>query len=163
MSAPLSNIVRDNDRINPTAALHVEVVADFVCPFSFVGKRHLDEALQAVKGPSDVSWYPFQLNPDIPPEGLPFDVYLTKRFGTPASRAARRWAGVGEVIVSFGSAGIFAFKMDGQPIWQRQLGRMRTRYGWGEATSAVLADDLVGEIMGVVGIDGLGRGIPDTR
>lgn len=85
MSTPLSNIVRDNDRINPTAALHVEVIADFVCPFSFVGKRRLDEALRAVKGPSDVSWYPFQLNPDIPPEGLPFDVYLTRRFGNPAN------------------------------------------------------------------------------
>ena len=85
MSETLSNIVRSNDRVNPTAALHVEVIADFVCPFSFIGKRHLDEALKAVQGPSDVSWYPFQLNPDIAPEGLPFDVYLTKRFGSPAN------------------------------------------------------------------------------
>jgi predicted DsbA family dithiol-disulfide isomerase len=85
MSETLSNIVRGNNQVTPTATLHVEVIADFVCPFSFVGKRRLDEALKAVKGPSGVNWYPFQLNPDIPPEGLPFDVYLTKRFGSPAN------------------------------------------------------------------------------
>ena len=85
MSQTLPNIVRSTDPINSTATLHVEMIADFVCPFCFIGKRNLDEALKAVKGPSDVNWYPFQLNPDIPPDGLPFDVYLTKRFGSPAN------------------------------------------------------------------------------
>ena len=85
MSQTFSNIVRDNDRVAATADLHVEVIADFVCPFCFVGKRNLDEALKAVKGPSSVNWYPFQLNPEIPAEGQPFDVYLTKRFGSPAN------------------------------------------------------------------------------
>ena len=85
MSELLSNIVRSNEQVTPTAALHVEVIADFVCPFCFIGKRRLDEALKAVKGPSDVSWYPFQLNPDMPPEGLPFDVYIKNRFGSPAN------------------------------------------------------------------------------
>jgi predicted DsbA family dithiol-disulfide isomerase len=83
MSETLSNIVRSSDRVAITAALHVEVIADFVCPFCFIGKRHLDEALKAVQGPYEVSWNPFQLNPEIPPEGLPFDIYLTKRFGRP--------------------------------------------------------------------------------
>ena len=85
MSQTFSNIVRDNDRVAATADLHVEVIADFVCPFCFVGKRNLDEALKAVKGPSSVNWYPFQLNPEIPAEGQPFDVYLTKRFGSPGN------------------------------------------------------------------------------
>ncbi|MEL7186777.1 MAG: DsbA family oxidoreductase [Pseudomonadota bacterium] len=85
MNAKLSDIVSNNDHITPTASLHVEVIADFACPFSFLGKRRLDRALVAVKGPSDVSWYPFQLNPDVPTEGMPFDAYLTKRFGSPAN------------------------------------------------------------------------------
>ncbi len=85
MSQTLTNIVRSNDHISPTAFLHVEVIADLVCPFSFIGKRRFDEALKSVQGPSDVSWYPYQLNPDIPTGGLPFDVYLTKRFGSPAN------------------------------------------------------------------------------
>ena len=85
MSEIFSNTVRSNDRVAPTAELHVEVIADFVCPFCFVGKRHLDEALKAVQGPSSVSWYPFQLNPEIPAEGQAFDAYLTRRFGSPAN------------------------------------------------------------------------------
>jgi predicted DsbA family dithiol-disulfide isomerase len=70
MSETLSNIVRSSDRVAITAALHVEVIADFVCPFCFIGKRHLDEALKAVQGPYEVS---------------SFDIYLTKRFGSPAN------------------------------------------------------------------------------
>jgi len=85
MSETLSSIVRRDDRVAPSASLHVEVIADLVCPFCFIGKREFDKALKAVKGPSDVSWYPYQLNPEIPAEGQPFDVYLKSRFGGPAN------------------------------------------------------------------------------
>jgi predicted DsbA family dithiol-disulfide isomerase len=81
MSETRFNIIPTSDRVTPTAMLHIEVIADFVCPFCFLGKRRLDEALGAVQGPSETCWYPFQLNPDIPPEGLPFETYLTQRFG----------------------------------------------------------------------------------
>jgi predicted DsbA family dithiol-disulfide isomerase len=81
MSETLFNIVPASDRITPAALLHIEVIADFVCPFSFLGKRRLDRALKAVQGPAQSSWYPFQLNPEMPPEGLPFEQYLQLRFG----------------------------------------------------------------------------------
>jgi predicted DsbA family dithiol-disulfide isomerase len=81
MSETRFNIIPTSDRVTPTAMLHIEVIADFVCPFCFLGKRRLDEALGAVQGPSETCWYPFQLNPDIPPEGQPFETYLTQRFG----------------------------------------------------------------------------------
>lgn len=83
MSETVSSIVRSDDRFAATASLHVEVIADFVCPFCFLGKRRFDAALKAVKGPTDVHWYPFQLNPEMPAEGLSFDQYLTRRFGSP--------------------------------------------------------------------------------
>lgn len=85
MSETLFNIVHSPGRVLSPATLHVEMIADVVCPFCFIGKRRLDRALEAVQGPSAVSWYPFQLNPEIPAEGLPFDVYLTRRFGSPAN------------------------------------------------------------------------------
>lgn len=89
MSETLANSVRSNDRSNdtasPMASLQVEVIADFVCPFCFLGKRRFDEALKAVQGPRDVSWHPYQMNPDLPPDGLAFDAYLTQKFGSPAS------------------------------------------------------------------------------
>lgn len=41
------------------------------------------------------------------------------------------------LYVSFGSRGIYCFDLKGNPLWNRDLGDMRTRYGWGEATSPV--------------------------
>ena len=69
----------------PAAALYVEVIADLVCPFCFIGKRRLEQAMQAVQGPSDVSWYPYQLNPDMPETGMSLEDYLSLRFGSAAN------------------------------------------------------------------------------
>lgn len=66
------------------ATLQVDVIADLACPWSFLGKKRLDEALAAVHGPSTVTWYPFQINPGIPDNGMPFDEYVAKKFGDPA-------------------------------------------------------------------------------
>ena len=64
------------------ATLHVDVVADFVCPWCYLGKRRLDVALNAVHGPTNVRWFPFQLNPSMPSEGMPLGDYLSSRFGS---------------------------------------------------------------------------------
>jgi len=45
------------------------------------------------------------------------------------------------LYVSFGSRGIFCYDLEGRLKWSRDLGDMRTRYGWGEASSPVLAGD----------------------
>jgi predicted DsbA family dithiol-disulfide isomerase len=55
--------------------LKIDVVSDIVCPWCFIGKRKLDVAL-ADLGKSEpalgveVRWHPFQLNPDLPAEGM---------------------------------------------------------------------------------------------
>lgn len=82
MGERLSNVIARRDTALPSAALHVEVVADLICPFCYLGKRRLDRALEAVQGPSEVDWYPWQLNPDMPSAGLPIDEYFTRRFGS---------------------------------------------------------------------------------
>lgn len=45
------------------------------------------------------------------------------------------------LYVSFGSRGLFCYTLDGEPVWQTDLGDMHTRYGWGEAVTPVLAGD----------------------
>jgi outer membrane protein assembly factor BamB len=45
------------------------------------------------------------------------------------------------LYVSFGSRGLFVFDMDGNPIWDRDLGEARTRRGWGEASTPVVSGD----------------------
>lgn len=90
MSESILNIARarptgPDQGLVPAAALHVEVIADLVCPFCYIGKRRLDLAMRAVQGPSDVSWYPYQLNPDMPEDGMSLHDYLSMRFGSPAN------------------------------------------------------------------------------
>ena len=83
MSETFPKIARSDSRHTPIAALHVEVIADLVCPFCYLGKRRLEQALDAVQGPTEISWFPYQLNPDMPDEGLSLDEYLSLRFGNP--------------------------------------------------------------------------------
>jgi predicted DsbA family dithiol-disulfide isomerase len=68
---------------HPAATLQVDVIADLICPWCYLGKKRLDNALTAVHGPSLVTWYPFQINPTMPVEGMPFEDYLAIKFGDP--------------------------------------------------------------------------------
>ncbi len=65
------------------ATLQVDVIADLACPWSFLGKKRLDDALSAVRGPSVVTWYPFQINPAMPEQGIPLEEYIASTFGDP--------------------------------------------------------------------------------
>ncbi|MDE0149250.1 MAG: DsbA family oxidoreductase [Rhodospirillaceae bacterium] len=61
----------------------VDIVSDTVCPWCYVGKRRFEEAL--ARRPPDldvyVGWRPFQLNPDMPAEGMDRKAYLAAKFG----------------------------------------------------------------------------------
>lgn len=62
----------------------ITVISDAICPWCFIGKRHLDLALAEL--PEDISvsvaWHPFELNPDMPAEGLSRRDYRTAKFGS---------------------------------------------------------------------------------
>ena len=47
------------------------------------------------------------------------------------------------LVFSFGSFGVFAYALDGKLLWKRDLGRMETRLGWGEANTPALFGDKV--------------------
>ncbi len=48
------------------------------------------------------------------------------------------------LYVSFGSRGVYCYDLDGNQLWNKSFGQMRTRYGWGEAvTPALYGDSLV--------------------
>jgi predicted DsbA family dithiol-disulfide isomerase len=79
-SSGLAKLGTSNDAAS-TAALQVDVIADLICPWCYMGKRRLDRALASVRGPNKVSWYPFQLNPDMPASGMDFEEYLVTKFG----------------------------------------------------------------------------------
>jgi predicted DsbA family dithiol-disulfide isomerase len=84
--------------------LQIDVISDVVCPWCFIGKRRLEEALRQFdprdSGMSiEVHWRPFELNPDLPVSGMDRAEYLKRKFGSGArdiySRVSQAGRGVG--------------------------------------------------------------------
>jgi predicted DsbA family dithiol-disulfide isomerase len=73
----------------------IDIVSDVVCPWCFIGKRHLEAALAQFGQPVTLRWLPFFLNPDTSPEGEPYRPFLEKKFGGPDA-VAGIWARVRE-------------------------------------------------------------------
>jgi predicted DsbA family dithiol-disulfide isomerase len=64
--------------------IRLDIFSDPVCPWCYLGKANLDRALEAAADhPFRIEWHPFQLNPDMPPEGVDKRDYLAARFGGP--------------------------------------------------------------------------------
>jgi predicted DsbA family dithiol-disulfide isomerase len=68
--------------VSETLPLKVDVVSDVVCPWCFIGKRRLEQAMADIAVPLEIRWRPFQLDPTIPPEGKDRRAYLEAKFGT---------------------------------------------------------------------------------
>ena len=60
----------------------LDIFSDPICPWCYIGKTNLDRAI-AERGhhPFTIRWQPFQLNPDMPPEGMDRRAYLEAKFG----------------------------------------------------------------------------------
>ncbi len=68
--------------------LEIEIFSDVVCPWCFIGKRRLDSALQGALGEGvSLRWRPYQLHPNIAPEGVDRHAYLQRRYGPEADSA----------------------------------------------------------------------------
>jgi predicted DsbA family dithiol-disulfide isomerase len=88
--------------------MQIDIVCDVTCPWSFIGKRQLEEAL--AKRPeirAEITWRAFQLNPDLPPDGMDRELYLAAKFGS-LVEAKRVYA----VIARAGTAAGIPFAFD---------------------------------------------------
>ena len=62
--------------------IRLDIFSDPVCPWCYIGKANLDRALEAhADHPFRIEWHPFQLNPDMPSEGVDKHDYLAAKFG----------------------------------------------------------------------------------
>src|ERR1700753_2566849 len=83
--------------------LTIDIVSDVVCPWCYIGKRRIDNALALVPDvPVEVNWRPFFLNSWVPCEGISRDEYLTAKFGSPEA-----YKGIaGRVVAAAGEEGL---------------------------------------------------------
>ena len=85
-------------------AVRIDVISDVVCPWCFIGKRRLERALELMRGRSEqapdveIVWHPFQLNPDLPVEGIERSEYLARKFGSRAQDIYGRVSAVGRSV-----------------------------------------------------------------
>lgn len=69
--------------MSPLKPLRIDVVSDVVCPWCYIGKRRIENALALVPDvPVELRFRPFFLNPWVPRQGISRDEYLTAKFGS---------------------------------------------------------------------------------
>jgi predicted DsbA family dithiol-disulfide isomerase len=63
--------------------LKLDIVSDVSCPWCIIGYKALQTALQNLQGEviADITWQPFELNPNMPAEGQEINEHLTQKYG----------------------------------------------------------------------------------
>ena len=62
--------------------VNLDIISDPICPWCFIGKTNLERALEGkVNLIFNIRWHPFQLNPEMPAQGMERRTYLERKFG----------------------------------------------------------------------------------
>lgn len=78
-------------------SMNIDFIFDVVCPWCYIGKRHLEQALATRPGVKPgITWRPFLLNPQLPPDGIDRGDYLSGKFGS-QQRISRIYGAISEV------------------------------------------------------------------
>jgi predicted DsbA family dithiol-disulfide isomerase len=117
--------------------LKIDFVSDVACPWCAVGLNALEQAVLGLAGEVEVAieFQPFELNPDMPPEGEDADAYLARKYGRPpeerqaiAATLRERGAEVGfafapreRVWNTFDAHRLLMWAFDEEPAAQRPL------------------------------------------
>jgi predicted DsbA family dithiol-disulfide isomerase len=95
----------------PTAAtspLPIDVVSDIVCPWCYIGKRRLEQAIALNPDvPVEVRWRPYFLNPWVPREGMSRADYLTRKFGS-----VERYRGIAQRVAAAAESEGLVYALD---------------------------------------------------
>src|SRR4051794_36244977 len=105
--------------------LTIDVISDAICPWRLIGKRRPEKALG--NRPAAVRWHPFQLDPDMPREGMERRAYRIGKFGS--------WERSHELDARVAAAGQgegIAFRFDRQPHTPNTLDAHRVIWLAGE-------------------------------
>jgi len=74
------------------SALQIDIVSDVMCPWCIVGYRQLERALAQTGVGAFVRWHPFELNPQMPPEGQNLTEHIAEKYGASQEQSAQNRA-----------------------------------------------------------------------
>ena len=95
-----------------TARLSIDIWSDVMCPWCIIGYRQLQSGLATLEGEveAEIRWHPFELNPDMPPEGEDSAAHVARKYGrSPAEAEAGR-----EKISAIAEAAGYSFRYTGE-------------------------------------------------
>jgi predicted DsbA family dithiol-disulfide isomerase len=79
--------------VNAAQSLRIDIVSDVVCPWCIIGYKQVERALTQIETPvaAEFYWHPFELNPDMPPEGEDTAEHIARKYGaTPEQSRGNR-------------------------------------------------------------------------
>ncbi|MCY0094523.1 DsbA family oxidoreductase [Hoeflea ulvae] len=94
-----------------TQPLRIDIVSDVVCPWCIVGYRQLAQALEDTGIAHEIHWHPFELNPEMPPEGQNLGEHITEKYGSTREQSLESRARLTELGKDLGFAFNFADDM----------------------------------------------------
>lgn len=119
----------------------VDIVADFVCPWCWLGKRNWDAALDQVPDIKvETTWRPYQLDPTIAREGRPYRDYMKAKF---SGEHAERWTQMRDYLEAAAPDAGIEFHFDDIKIRPNTLNSHRLmRWATGQSKADAMAEEL---------------------
>lgn len=84
--------------------VQVDIISDVMCPWCIVGFKQLELALGETGSGARVRWHPFELNPQMPPEGENLTDHICRKYGTTRAQSAENRRRLQEIGAALGFA-----------------------------------------------------------
>lgn len=72
-----------------TDPIKIDIISDVVCPWCAIGYFQLEQAMAALELSAEIRWLPFELNPQMPPEGENLTEHVARKYGSTPEQSAR--------------------------------------------------------------------------
>jgi predicted DsbA family dithiol-disulfide isomerase len=114
--------------------IQIDIISDVVCPWCYRGQRRLALALEALASEvkADVTWKPYQLEPNAPPEGLDALEHLARKIGG-AERVRQSHA----MLTQMGAEIGLPFALDKAKIFPNTMDAHRLLHWAGQADAGL--------------------------
>ena len=92
-----------------SSQLKIDFVSDVSCPWCVIGLRSLEQALERIGDETtDIHFQPFELNPQMPPEGQDIAEHIAQKYGSTPEQMTRNQEGIKARAAALG----FEFNLD---------------------------------------------------
>jgi predicted DsbA family dithiol-disulfide isomerase len=124
--------------LDARTTMRIDIVSDAICPWCWIGRANLAAALEELGWEAEIHWHPYQLNPDMPREGVARAAYRTQKFGSLA-----RSQELDAQVSAAGAAAGLEFRLGEQArtpntILAHRLGKFAGRFGLQDALAEVM-------------------------